>query len=82
MQIEGDDNTLNVKVSETVENIWKNGYFEISIGEEKKRVEMGNLRFQHFQIVELKGQGIPVPHADDVFYNGYRGTIKVNLRMV
>lgn len=84
MWIEDEDgeNTLNVKVSETVENIWKNGYFEISIGEEKKRVEMGNLRFQHFQIVELKGQGIPIPHTDDVFYNGDRGTIKVNLRMV
>ena len=82
MWIEDEDNTLNVKVSETVENIWKNGYFEISIGEEKKRVEMGNLRFQHFQIVELKGQGIPIPHTDDVFYNGDRGTIKVNLRIV
>jgi hypothetical protein len=68
-------------VSETVENIWKNGYFEISIGEEKKRVEMGNLRFQHFQIVELKGQGIPVPHTDDVFYEGDRGTIKVHLNL-
>jgi hypothetical protein len=76
------ENTLNVEVSETVENIWKNGYFEISIGKEKKRVEMGNLRFQHFQIVELKGQGIPVPHTDDVFYNGDRGTIKVHLRVV
>ena len=84
MWIEDEDgeNTLNVKVSETVENIWKNGYFEISIGEEKNRVEMGNLRFQHFQIVELKGQGIPIPHTDDVFYNGDRGTIKVNLRIV
>jgi hypothetical protein len=76
------ENTLNIEMSETVENIWKNGYFEISIGKEKKRVEMENLRFQHFQIVELKGQGIPVPHTDDVFYNGDRGTIKVNLRMV
>ena len=82
MWIDDETNTLNVKVSETVENIWKNGYFEISIGEEKKRVEMGNLRFQHFQIVELKGQGIPIPHTDDVFYNGDRGTIKVNLRIV
>jgi hypothetical protein len=54
-------------VSETVENIWKNGYLEISLGEEKKRVEMGNLRFQHFQIVELKGQGIPVPHTDETY---------------
>jgi hypothetical protein len=76
------ENTLNIEVSKTVENIWKNGYFEISIGKEKKRVEMGNLRFQHFQIVELKGQGIPVPHTDDVFYNGDRGTIKVHLRVV
>ena len=82
MWIEDETNTLNVKVSETVENIWKNGYFEISIGEEKKRVEMGNLRFQHFQIVELKGQGIPIPHTDDVFYNGDKGVIRVHLRIV
>ena len=84
MWIEDEDgeNTLNVKVSETVENIWKNGYFEISIGKEKKRVEKEILRMCDFQIVELKGQGIPVPHTDDVFYNGDRGTIKVHLRVV
>ena len=79
---EDETNTLNVKVSETVENIWKNGYFEISIGEEKKRVEMGNLRFQHFQIVELKGQGIPIPHTDNVFFDGDKGAIRVHLRVV
>ena len=80
---DGDDinNTLNVEVSETLENIWKTGFLEFSIGEEKKRVEMGNLRLQHFQIVELKGQGIPIPHTDNVFFDGDRGLVRVHLRL-
>lgn len=81
---DGDDsnNTLNVEVSETLENIWKTGFLEFSIGEEKKRVEMGNLRMQRFQIVELKGQGIPIPHTDNVFFDGDRGLVRVHLRVV
>jgi hypothetical protein len=75
------DNTLNIEVSETLENVWKTGYLEFSIGEEKKRIEMGNLRLQHFQIVELKGQGIPIPHTDNVFFDGDRGLVRVHLRM-
>ena len=78
---EDGDNTLNVEVSETLENIWKTGNLEFSIGEEKKRVEMGNLRMQRFQIVELKGQGIPIPHTDNVFFDGDRGLVRVHLRM-
>jgi hypothetical protein len=78
---EDGDNTLNVEVSETLENIWKSGNLEFSIGGEKKRVEMGNLRMQRFQIVELKGQGIPIPHTDNVFFDGDRGLVRVHLRM-
>ena len=78
---EDESNTLNVEVSETLENIWKTGILEFSIGEEKKRVEMGNLRMQRFQIVELKGQGIPIPHTDNVFFDGDRGLVRVHLRM-
>lgn len=74
-----DNNTLNIEVSETLENIWKTGVLEFSIGEEKKRVEMGNLRMQHSQIVELKGQGIPIPHTDNVFYDGDKGLVRVHL---
>lgn len=76
-----DENTLNVEVSETVENIWKMGHLEISIGTEKKRVEMSNLKMKHSQIVELKGEGIPIPHTDNVFYDGDRGLIRVHLRL-
>ena len=78
---EDESNTLNVEVSETLENIWKTGNLEFSIGGEKKRVEMGNLRMQRFQIVELKGQGIPIPHTDNVFFDGDRGLVRVHLRM-
>jgi hypothetical protein len=78
---EDESNTLNVEVSETLENIWKTGFLEFSIGGEKKRVEMGNLRMQRFQIVELKGQGIPIPHTDNVFFDGDRGLVRVHLRM-
>ena len=78
---EDGDNTLNVEVSETLENIWKTGFLEFSIGGEKKRVEMGNLRMQRFQIVELKGQGIPIPHTDNVFFDGDRGLVRVHLRI-
>lgn len=79
---EDESNTLNVEVSETLENIWKTGFLEFSIGGEKKRVEMGILRLQRFQIVELKGQGIPNPHTDNVFFDGDRGLVRVHLRVV
>jgi hypothetical protein len=46
-----DENTLNVEVMETVENIWKIGHLEISIGKEKKRVEMSNFKLKQSQIV-------------------------------
>ncbi len=82
MWIDDDDlNTLNVEVSETVENIWKMGHLEISIGTEKKRVEMSNLKMKHSQIVELKGEGIPIPHTDNVFYDGDKGLIRIHLRL-
>ena len=76
-----DENTLNVEITETVENIWKLGHLEISIGAEKKRIEMSNLKMKHSQIVELKGEGIPIPHTDNVFYDGDRGLIRVHLRL-
>ena len=76
-----DENTLNVEVTETVENIWKMGHLEISIGAEKKRVEMNNLKLKQSQIVELKGEGIPIPHTDNVFYDGDRGLIRVHLTL-
>ena len=76
-----DENTLNVEITETIENIWKMGHLEISIGKEKKRVEMSNLKMKHSQIVELKGQGIPIPHTDNVFYDGDRGLVRVHLRL-
>jgi hypothetical protein len=77
-----DENTLNVEITETVENIWKMGHLEISIGAEKKRVEMSNLKLKQSQIVELKGEGIPIPHTDNVFYDGDKGTIRVHLALV
>jgi hypothetical protein len=77
-----DENTLNVEVTETVENIWKMGHLEISIGAEKKRIELSNLKLKQSQIVELKGEGIPIPHTDNVFYDGDRGTIRVHLVLV
>lgn len=77
-----DENTLNVEITETVENIWKMGHLEISIGKEKKRVEMSNLKLKQSQIVELKGQGIPIPHTDNVFYDGDKGLIRVHLVLV
>jgi curved DNA-binding protein CbpA len=77
-----DENTLNVEITETVENIWKMGHLEISIGKEKKRVEMSNLKLKQSQIVELKGEGIPIPHTDNVFYDGDKGLIRVHLVLV
>ena len=74
-----DENTLNVEITETVENIWKLGHLEISIGAEKKRVELSNLKLKQSQIVELKGEGIPIPHTDNVFYDGDRGLVRVHL---
>ena len=74
-----DENTLNVEITETVENIWKFGHLEISIGAEKKRIELSNLKLKQSQIVELKGEGIPIPHTDNVFYDGDRGLIRVHL---
>ena len=76
-----DENTLNVEITETVENIWKMGHLEISIGAEKKRVEMSNLKLKQSQIVELKGEGIPIPHTDNVFYDGDRGLIRIHLNI-
>lgn len=76
-----DENTLNVEITETVENIWKFGHLEISIGAEKKRIELSNLKLKQSQIVELKGEGIPIPHTDNVFYDGDRGLIRVHLTL-
>ena len=77
-----DENTLNVEITETVENIWKMGHLEISIGAEKKRIELSNLKLKQSQIVELKGEGIPIPHTDNVFYDGDRGLIRLHLRFL
>lgn len=76
-----DENTLNVEITETIENIWKMGHLEISIGAEKKRVEMSILKMKHSQIVELKGEGIPIPRTDNVFYDGDKGLIRVYLTL-
>ena len=77
-----ENNTLNVEVTETVENVWKSGFLEFSIGTEKKRIEKEVLRMCRTQIVELEGEGIPMPHTDDVFYAGDRGMIKVHLTLL
>ncbi len=81
MWIDDDENTLNVEVRETIENLWKRGFLEFSIGKEKKQIKMENFRLQHTQVYELHKEGIPIPHTDDVLYDRDKGIVRVHLQM-
>ena len=78
---DNETNVLNVEVEGACEHIWKTGFLEFSIGTEKKRIEKNILRMCAFQIVELVGEGIPVPHADDVWGNREKSAVRVHLKM-
>ena len=79
---DNENNTLNVEIQDTCEHIWKTGFLEFSIGTEKKWIEKENLKMCAFQIVELVGQGIPIPHNDNVWINEKKGLVRVHLHIV
>ena len=82
MWIDEDDNTLNVEVCDSISNIWNLGVLNFSIGTLKKQIEMEHLKMRNFQIVELPGEGIPVPNADDVFCAKTLGLVRVHLNII
>ena len=82
MWIDEDDNTLNVEVCDSISNIWNLGVLNFSIGTLKKQIEMEHLKMRKFQIVELPGEGIPVPNADDVFCAKTLGIVRVHLNII
>jgi len=77
-----DENTLSIKIQERLDNIWKTGFLEISIGSEKKSIEMDVLKMQRTQVVVLRGEGIPIPQIDDVFNVTNRGIINIHLEII
>ena len=76
-----DENTLNVMIEDNIIDIWKRGFLEFSIGTKTKRIEKNILKMCETQVVLCEGEGIPVPHMDNVFYDGTRGCVRVHIKM-
>ena len=79
--IDEDIGMVHVEIDEDVDQLWKKGKLEFSIGSVKKTVKMERIRFCKRQIVELEGEGFPVADRENVFNVSKNGMLMVHLNL-
>jgi hypothetical protein len=60
-------NNIHVKFGFKVGDLWDKDGVDIQVGTRVYNLDVGLLRLVSKQIVEIDGQGIPVPNEADIF---------------